>query len=382
MNDSLDFWLACRSVSKQINGMPSTLWELNRHALRAALPLTIGTGIAFATSIPHVQALKNQPASTNVPSSKQPADSKSTSKSSSRKLHFPSQYPVGTLRVVPSLRNVNVPTKIEALAKGDVTIAVPDGQYLLLELAGTVTTHPESIGRLADAPIDVMLVKNILSMNDIDSASSDKLMSDISKITNLQKVSFIHSDITDSGAVRLVALPRLTSVTFDLCESVKGNCFKRLAKCPNLTEVCLGSCPNVDKTNFQYLSQMSKLEWLNLNHAAINETDAGWISKCRNLQRLDVRKNVTFDDKCLAHILLLKKLKQLDVSGTSVTTSGLNSLKGLHIKELWVSDSLSRDGKRFQELKNELPDTTITALRASTPDVKEISRWYEDRSYR
>jgi Leucine-rich repeat (LRR) protein len=380
MNNGLDFSLVCRSVSKQIKRMPSKLWTLNRQGLRAALPLTIG--IAFVTSIPHVQALQNQEASTNVPASKQPGDSKGTSKNSSRKFHFPSQYPVGILRVVPSLLNVNVRTKIEVLAKGDVTIAVPDGQYLLLELAGTVTTHPESIAQLAEAPIDIMLVKNILSMNEIDSASSDNLMSDISKITNLRKVSFIHSDITDSGAVRLIALPHLTSVTFDLCESVKGTCFKQLAKCPNLTEVCLGSCANANKNNFQYLSQMHKLERLNLNHTSINEHDAAWIGKCRNLQRLDVRKNATFDDKCLAHVLPLKKLKQLDVAGTSVTTSGLKSLKSLHIKEIWVSDSLSRDAKSFQELKNELSDSTITPLRGSAPDIKEISRWYEDRSYR
>jgi Leucine-rich repeat (LRR) protein len=380
MNNGLDFSLVCRSVSKQIKRMPSKLWTLNRQGLRAALPLTIG--IAFVTSIPHVQALKNQEASTNGPASKQPGDSKGTSKNSSRKIHFPSQYPVGVLRVVPRMRDVNVRTKIEMLAKGDVIVTVPDGQYLLLELAGTVITHPESIGQLADAPIDILLVKSMLSMKNIDSASSDKLTSDISKINNLRKVSFIHSDITDSGAVRLIALPHLTSVTFDLCESVKGTCLKQLAKCPNLTEVCLGECLNADKYSLRYLSQMPKLERLNLNHSAINENDAVWISKCRNLRRLDVRKNVTFDDKCLAHILSLKNLKELDIAGTSVTISGLKSLKSLHIKDLFVSDSLSRDVQQFQELKNELPDITITPIKTKTIDTKEISRWYEDPSYR
>ena len=140
---------------------------------------------------------------------------------------------------------------------------------------------------------------------------------------------------------------------------------------PNLKELFVPQC-DIQPKNLIFLSKMPKLASLDLSQTHLTLSGARSLGACTNLVQLTLRRNSSFDDDCLRCLASLKKLRYLDVTGTQVTVKGLESIKGLSLKELWVERAiLQKDEAKLQKL---FPSAVLKApgVESMTPETKHI----------
>ncbi|MDI7215776.1 hypothetical protein [Leptospira santarosai] len=98
---------------------------------------------------------------------------------------------------------------------------------------------------------------------------------------------------------------------------------------PNLRTLNLGDSKITDE-GLKQISTLPKLDDLSLERTKITNKGIEYISKSKTITGLFLNEIQGIDDGCIPHLLKMKQLTMLELSGTDITEQGLKKLrKGL-----------------------------------------------------
>ncbi|WP_061244354.1 hypothetical protein [Leptospira interrogans] len=102
-----------------------------------------------------------------------------------------------------------------------------------------------------------------------------------------------------------------------------------LAVFPNLQTLNLEDSKVTDE-GLKQISTLSKLDDLTLGRTKITNKGIEYISRSKTIRILYLHEITTIDDGCIPHLLKMKQLSMLELSGTYISAEGLKKLrKGL-----------------------------------------------------
>jgi hypothetical protein len=301
-----------------------------------------------------------------------------------RKMKCPKDYSIGTLHVVPVNmafgHEIDDPHHYHVAARGDVTVTVPEGQMLLWDVSGSVAKHPHCLREFSATAIECVRSVSVFSMDDNEQLSfQDQFLEDLSGLQSLERLNVGRSDLTDKGVAYIQKMARLNSLSIFECGVITGDTIKALLTCPNLQYLDIGDCTAFKVKNLAVLSKIPKLEELLATNANINDESVHYLSQCRGLKILDVRRDKTLTDKGLRILMSLKMLERLAVEDTAVTAAGVKALAPLNLKFLNISAELAKSPADLAELKKALPGTTISFDRGGKKQLGDINVFFRSR---
>ncbi|EMO86271.1 hypothetical protein [Leptospira santarosai] len=104
---------------------------------------------------------------------------------------------------------------------------------------------------------------------------------------------------------------------------------KYLVVFPNLQTLNLEDSKVTDES-LKQISTLPKLDDLTLGRTKITNKGIEYISKSKTVRILYLNEIATIDDGCILHLLKMKQLTTLELSGTDISEQGLKKLrKGL-----------------------------------------------------
>ena len=241
-----------------------------------------------------------------------------------RILNFPQAYTVGEIRIasVSSDKTVRSVIELEGAAKGKVV--VPAGKEVTLIASQRLFREPTLIATLPADGIDCLAL-NATSWADSEDGLLDRALSFAGHLSGLSALVLDRSDATDASIARAAELPNLQSLSAfsTMCE---GGCLKQLGRLKKLRILRLGNS-TLKEENLQYLSNLPQLEYLTINRSGLTDNGMKYLAKCHNLTALGIAKNPKVSDAGLIYLVSLKKLRYVDLAGTSITIPGLIRLK-------------------------------------------------------
>ncbi len=94
------------------------------------------------------------------------------------------------------------------------------------------------------------------------------------------------------------------------------------------TDLALGKCTGIDDRALLRIGSFRQLKWLDLTFTSITSTGVRSLKGCQSLRDLSVA-STHIDDAALQTIGKLATLEELDISGTAITDQGLGELRSL-----------------------------------------------------
>ncbi|MFA6211322.1 MAG: hypothetical protein WCT03_14985 [Candidatus Obscuribacterales bacterium] len=273
-----------------------------------------------------------------------------------RTLHFPKAVALGVINLgnESMVFGGHFQNHAVAGAMGDVTITVPAGQRVIFEANRRVFENPKYLDQISPVGIDGLKL-GMISLADREDDMCDAALAHVVHFQGLTEINVDRSEATDAGLAKLKDVPSLVLISCFL-SSIDGRCFKELSTLPNLRALFAPYC-QLKPENLRYLGQFPALQFLNLDWTHLGVAGAKYLSLCSRLEDLSVRGNVRFTDSCLLSIPQLKKLKKLDLRGTSVTVSGVRKLKGMELKMLLLPADMREN---LVELRKVFPKTAMS----------------------
>jgi hypothetical protein len=301
-----------------------------------------------------------------------------------RKIKCPKDYAIGTLHVVSadmaSGHELDDPQHFRVTARGDITVTVPEGQMLLLEVNGSVVKHPHCLRDFSAPVIECLRSASIFSMDDnVEQSIEDVFLEDLPRLQGLERINLDRSDVTDKGIAYIKNMPRLNAVDIYECGVLKGDTINALSTCPNIQFINMGDCSTFKATNYAALSKLPKLEDFQAMNSRINDESLKYLSHTKSLRKLDLRGNKSVTDEGLRSLMSLKMLDRLSLEGTSVTAAGVKSLAPLKIKVINIPKELAKSPADLADLKKALPGTSISILNKGNKQIGEINGWFSGR---
>ena len=298
-----------------------------------------------------------------------------------RKIQCPKDYAIGTIHVVSATsasgHELDDPKHFRAAARGEMTVKVPEGQMLLLEVNGNVVKHPHCLREFSAPVIECLRAMSVFSMDDNDAHSiDDVLLEDLSQLKGLERINLGRSDVTDIGISYIKNLPRLNSVDIYECGILKGNTLSALSTCPNIQFINMGDAGAFIEKNCAAISKLQKLEDFQAIHSNLNDESLKYFGHIKTLRKLDLRSNKGVTDAGLHYLMSLKMLERLSLEGTSVTISGVKSLAPLKLQFLNIPKELVKSPAALADLKKSLPGTTISILNKHNKVIRDINDWF------
>jgi hypothetical protein len=303
-----------------------------------------------------------------------------------RKIKCPTDYSMGSLHVVPVNmvfgHEIDDPHHYHVAARGDVTVTVPEGQMLLLDVSGSVAKHPHCLREFSANAIECVRSVSVFSMDEnmqVQASFQDQFLEDLSGLQSLERLNVARSDLTDKGVAYIQKMPRLNSVSIFECGVIRGDTIKALLTCPNLQYLDIGDCTAFKMKNLSVLTKLPKLEELQATNANMSDESLQYLSQCKGLKILDLRRDKTVTDKGLRLLLSLKKLERLSIEETAVTTAGVKALAPLNLKFLNISAELVKSPADLAELKKALPGTTLKYRTGGKKPLGDINVYFRSR---
>jgi len=152
----------------------------------------------------------------------------------------------------------------------------------------------------------------------------DKELAPISELTNLKELSLRGTRITGTGLSYLTEMIKLEKL--DLCHCPISDGLEALKGLVQLRELDLGKT-GIDDAGAEPLSALTSLEILNFRETSITPAGVKHLSPLSRLKTL--RLEVVLNDEALAAIGALTELEELDAGLHDVTDTGLASISGL-----------------------------------------------------
>jgi hypothetical protein len=235
-----------------------------------------------------------------------------------RKIKCPKDYSIGTLHVISEDQafghELDDSHHLQVAARGDLTVTVPEGQMLLLEVNGSIVKHPHCLREFSAPVVECLRSIKMFSMDEGDEKSSqDQFLEDLPRLQGLERINLDRTDVTDKGIAHIQNLPRLNSLGLYLCGVVKGDTISALSTCPNIQFLNIGDCAAFKSKNFAVFPKLPKLEEFQATHANINNESLKYLSLCKNLKIIDLRRDEAVTDEGLHILMSLKLLERLSL---------------------------------------------------------------------
>ncbi len=275
-----------------------------------------------------------------------------------RTLHFPGDKVLGAIWVGNQEKIFGPMRRLKQVAgaTGSVTISLRTGDRVMFEANRRVFEHPDCLSQISPVGLDCVKL-SFISLDDREDEMCDRALAQVFRLNGITQLDVDRSDATDRGLSSVQNCTTLQGINCYM-SSVNGDCLQDLAKLPALKALWLGRCSIKQKT-LACLPRFLRLQELDLERTGLDASGVSFLSKCSSLEILGVRGNAKFDDRCLKPILLLQKLRDLDMRETPVTMAGVRTLKALKLQRLCVPEALAKD---VPELKRLFPGAFISAL--------------------
>lgn len=290
----------------------------------------------------------------------------SNAESAERILPFSSSYSVGNLMAVEGAPESYGTCKGRLVSEARGVVKLPPGKQIQFAPNGTFYQHPECLLKLPRDAFDFVEVR-FLSMADEEDALCDRAIPFLGRISSLKGIDLDKSDTSDASLSRLGAMPQLLTLT--ACETrVTGSCLPALVGCKKLTALRLTNVV-VNNESLSALKDFPHLQRLALVRVDLSLRGVEHISKCKELQMLDINYNHHIDDRAVPFLLKLPKLKTLWLSGSSVSLHALEQLAALHLQSVGLPKKFSSySPKEQQRIKKAFPLVSFGRSKAPTVD--------------
>lgn len=171
-----------------------------------------------------------------------------------------------------------------------------------------------------------------------DTDLDDRGIAELAEFNSLDRLDVeVARNTSARGLERLSALSNLSSLTLSHtpCDDSTVEALSNMA---SLKELNLGFSKHItDQSIAIVVENMPRLESLTLDHCPITDRGVLLLPKAERLKNVSLSNNRQLTDRALDGIALMKELRTLSLSGTSVTGAGLLKLKGLN--NVWHVDA-------------------------------------------
>jgi internalin A len=155
--------------------------------------------------------------------------------------------------------------------------------------------------------------------------NTDAVLKQLPDLPNITLVSLEASDVTDTGLIPVVALPKLKELDLMRAEKLTPKGFQVLATSKTLEEL-IATETAIDDTAIRTLGAVKTLTKLTLRGTKVKLADTGAaFSGWAKLSHLDLA-DTPIDDGALVPIGVAKALTELQLEGTAITDAGLKPL--------------------------------------------------------
>lgn len=215
--------------------------------------------------------------------------------------------------------------------------------------------HPKLLKKFAPDDLTVLY----LSRNE----AANRIFDTLPHLTGLKAINLKFSDFSDNDFKYLNQLPNISYLNVSFC-NVSGDGIAKLKHLKKLTSLHSGSIPNIQPV-LDIAPQIPNLYQLSLHADQLDDSSLSDISKCAKLRALSVGSNRNVTDKGIKHLLKLKELRYLDLSGTAATMASLPTFKQMScLRELVIPIGMG-DRKDVAILRQALPKVKLTG---NSPD--------------
>jgi Leucine-rich repeat (LRR) protein len=190
----------------------------------------------------------------------------------------------------------------------------------------------------------------------------DPDMEKLAQYRKLRSVDLAYTSVSDTGLQNLAALKDLERLYLAGCTRISRQGLASLPLLPRLE--CLDAS-QLNVIGVDWSAIAPKLKSLNLHGAAIGDEDLKTLTALNDLQALDLG-TTRLTDGCAKHVKSLIQLRELEISFSGFSLSGLKELRGLkHLTTLALGPGFTDEGCSelavFKELTNlDLSGTTVT----------------------
>jgi hypothetical protein len=275
-----------------------------------------------------------------------------------RKFVFADGYPTGKLTVE---KRVGAGTKVTPapIARGNVSVFVPPGSTLVLEINPHCLEHPEKLATMPTDGIDEIDI-SYMSMDD-DVHVCDKALAAMPLFKKPLILNCLRTDVTDLGLTNFKSLSMVSRLNCFLAD-LDGSFLTGWKRMQNLENLNLAN-NSLKSGNLKNLVQLKGLRYLDLRETTLSDeglqdvckntslehlcvasnarlSDQGLqcLSQCSALENLNIAYDRNITDKSITTFLKLPHLKSLNLSHTKISEPALEKLKGLKLNLLVLPD--------------------------------------------
>lgn len=236
-----------------------------------------------------------------------------------RLLEFPEKFSIGKLYVLSNLDlttpEINTNKSLRENAQGRLTIPSKGYAFLLGDYALAESLQP--LQKLKGDDLQVLRL-NKLTFNQSD-------LQYLTGLTGLQRVELDSTDVDDKSLKILAKLPNLVFISMTR-SLVTGKTLSELGPLKKLTTLQLGHNAICDG-NLNGVAAITSLKALRIQACQLRDKDLEPVGELKALESLTVHENKSLTDKGIKYLAKMPNLHYLDVGQTSITASGIKSLK-------------------------------------------------------
>jgi hypothetical protein len=283
--------------------------------------------------------------------------------------NFPRDFTLGQILIDEYPGRVSEKSRSGA-ARGKVT--VPAGRYVTFVPSRRFYEKPELVNYLPAEGVDC-LEMTASSLDDSEDGMCDRALAHIGRLKSVVRLNLDRSDATDKGVQYARDLPELQEIS-GFASMIEGSCFAQFSGLKKLSILMMHGSPIKDE-NLKYLPAIPRLKGLSLGSTGVSDIGMGHLVGCHELYFLDVGLNGKITDRSVESLTKLKSLRELDLSNTSITYSGLMRMKGMALErftlpaKIYTVDQLKNLHKAF-------PKTALivngSGVRAVTPETQAL----------
>jgi internalin A len=232
--------------------------------------------------------------------------------------------------------------KLNALRIIDLE-STPANDRVIAQLAGTVALQTLRLGSTKITDVSAPLIAKLTRLEELDLQDtniSDAFFGKIGKMQQLRILNLAGTSVSDAGLPRLAQFPNIEELS--LWNTKVGGGMRSLAMLPKLRSLNLNSV-RLTREDFKQLNELTKLRWLDLTRTGFDSvdsirslsglhtlrignnklTDASFntILQFKTLEILDLQNN-DVSDQLVDRLVLLPKLREVNVSGTKISADG------------------------------------------------------------
>lgn len=236
-----------------------------------------------------------------------------------RVLECPEKFSIGKLYVLNNLDlttpEINTNKAVRENAQGRVTITQKGYAFLLANYALGESLQP--LQKLKGDDLQVLRLSK-LTFNQSD-------LQYLSGLTGLQRIELDSTDVDDKSLKILAKLPNLVFISMTR-SLVTGKTLSELEPLKKLTTLQLGHNALCDG-NLNGVAAITSLKALRIQACQLRDKDLEPVGQLKALESLTLHENKSLTDKGIKYLAKMPNLHYLDIGQTSITTSGIKSLK-------------------------------------------------------